>query len=119
MKTKKEKVVKKSRGISAGVVILFCLIIAFLFFTFVCGRPENFVDNNPKGHPLDGNIFGTLYKGGYVIPLVMTLLFTVITLSVERFFALRKARGKKDLVKFVAGVKAKLEVNDLDAARQL
>ena len=119
MKTKKEKVVTKSRGISAGVVILFCFVTAILFFQFVCGNPENFVDNNPKGHPLDGNIFGTLFKGGYVIPLVMTLLFTVITLSVERFFALRKARGKKDLVKFVAGVKAKLDENDMNGARTL
>jgi biopolymer transport protein ExbB len=119
MKTKKEKVVTKSRGISAGIVILLCFIIAVSFFTFICGDPANFVDNNPKGHPLNGNVFGTLFKGGYVIPLVLTLLFTVLTLSVERFFALRRSRGKKDLVKFVASVKLKLESNDMDGARQL
>ncbi len=119
VKAKKSKVATKSRGISAGIVILLSLVVAVLFFIFVCGDSSNFVDGNKNGHPLKGNIFGTLYKGGTVIPMVLTLLFTVITLSVERFFALRKARGKKDLVRFVAEVKAKLEVNDLDAARQL
>ena len=119
MKTKKEKVVTKSKGISTGLVILSCFLLAVVFFQFVCGQPSNFVDLNPKGHPLPGNVFGTLYKGGYVIPLVLTLLFTVITLSVERFFALKRSRGKKDLTSFVAGVKKKLEANDMDAARKM
>jgi biopolymer transport protein ExbB len=119
MKTKKVKEVKKSRGISAGLVILGCAVVAFCFFFLVCGQPSLFVDGNPKGHPLNGNLFGTLYKGGFIIPLVLTLLFTVITLSVERFFALRKSRGKNDLVKFVENVKKKLEVNDMEGARQL
>jgi biopolymer transport protein ExbB len=119
MKTKKVKEVKKSGGISAGLVILASFVIALLFFNFVCGQPSNFVDMNPKGHPLPNNVFGTLYKGGLVIPLVMTLLFTVITLSVERFIALRRSRGKKDLVKFVADVKKKLDENDMVAARNM
>lgn len=116
MKTKKEKIVKKSRGISSGLVILLCAIVAVCFFLFVCGNPNNFVDMNPKGHPLQGNIFGTLFKGGFVIPMVLTLLFTVITLSVERFFALNKARGKKNLTDFVANVKGKLDAGDIAGA---
>jgi biopolymer transport protein ExbB len=119
MKTKTVKKEKKSRGISAGFVIIACAVVAVCFFMYICGDPSNFVDQNPKGHPLQGNIFGTLYKGGFIIPMVLTLLFTVITLSVERFFALRKARGKANLVKFVENVKSKLEDNDMDGARQM
>jgi biopolymer transport protein ExbB len=119
MKTKKEQKVKRSRGVSSGLVILGCAILAICFFLFVCGNPENFVDNNPKGHPLPGNFFGTLFKGGFIIPMVLTLMFTVITLSVERFFALNRARGKKNLTKFVASVTAKLDENDMDGARKL
>jgi len=125
MKTNEKKVVvkKKSekvkRGISAGFVILCCFILAQLFFHFVCGDVSNFVDQNPKGHPLQGNVFGTLYKGGIIIPFVMTLLFTVITLSVERFLALNRANGKGDLVKFVHNVKRKLDANDIKGAHEL
>jgi len=125
MKTNEKKVVEKKksdkvkRGVSAGFVILCCFIIAQLFFNFVCGDPANFIDGNPKGHPIQGNIFGTLYKGGIVIPFVMTLLLTVITLSVERFFAMNRANGKGNLVQFVHDVKRKLDANDIKGAHEL
>ncbi|OPZ93474.1 MAG: Biopolymer transport protein ExbB [Bacteroidetes bacterium ADurb.Bin416] len=125
MKTNEKKVVEKKksdkvkRGVSAGFVILCCFIIAQLFFNFVCGDPANFIDGNPKGHPIQGNIFGTLYKGGVIIPFVMTLLLTVITLSVERFFAMNRANGKGNLVQFVHDVKRKLDANDIKGAHEL
>ena len=106
---------KKFSGISSGIVIFFCAIIAFSFFQYVCGNPSNFDD---KGHPINGNLFGTLFQGGYVIPIVITLLLTVIALSVERFFALRKSRGTGNLVKFVEKTKELLEEGNIDEARE-
>lgn len=115
MKTQKqEKKVKVSKGVPSSVVILLCAVIAFAFFYLVCGSPSNF---DEKGHPL--NTFGTLFQGGFVIPIVLTLLFTVLTLSVERFFALNKMRGKKNLSQFVYEVKAKLDKNDIKGAEVL
>ncbi len=115
MKTKNQKV-RKVNGVSAGIIILGCAIIAFCFFYFVCGAPGNFDD---KGHPIDGNIFGTLFQGGFVIPIVMTLLLTVISLSIERAFAMRKARGTGNLVQFVENVKEKLNEGDIHSAREM
>lgn len=112
MKTTTKKTGKV--GVSAGIIIIVCAVIAFAFFYFVAGDPANFDD---KGHPQ--NIFGTLFQGGWVIPLVITLLLTVIALSVERFFALRKAKGKGNLVDFVAKVKTQLEQGDIESARIL
>ena len=115
MKTNDQKI-RKTKSISSGIIILGCAIVAFCFFEFVCGNPANF---DAKGHPINGNIFGTLYQGGYVIPIVITLLLTVIALSVERFLALRKARGTGDLVKFVELSKQMLEDGRINEARQL
>jgi biopolymer transport protein ExbB len=124
MKAQKEKVEKKSPkkekvslGVSSTLVILVCFVAACLFFFLVCADPANFVDGNPKGNPLPGNVFGTLYKGGYVIPITLTLLLTVIALSVERAIALNRAKGKGNLTKFVIDVKEKLEAGDIEAAR--
>jgi len=116
METKKQKKNKKSRGASAGLVIFGCAIVAFVFFIFICGDASNF---DEKHRPLPGNIFGTLYQGGFVIPVVLTLLLTVLSLSVERFFAMNRAKGKGDLVNFVENVKEKLDAGDLEAARKL
>ena len=101
METKKSNNKKSYNGISAAIVILACFIIAVCFYKFVLGNPANFMDNNPANHPLPGNYFGTVYKGGYIVPLVITLLLTVITLSIERMIAISRSKGKKNLVNFV------------------
>lgn len=115
METKTQKT-KKMSGISSGLIILGCAIVAFCFFQFVCGNPANF---DEKGHPIDGNAFGTLYQGGYVIPIVMTLLLTVISLSIERLIAFKKIRGTGNLVQFVENTKKSLEEGRIEEARTL
>ena len=44
------------------------------------------MNNDPNNHPLPGNFLGTIYKGGIVVPIIQTLLLTVIALSIERYF---------------------------------
>ena len=65
------------------------------------------------------NLMGTVYHGGYVVGLIFTLMFTVVALSIERYFALRTAFGKSSLTKFVQQVKAAVKANDFDKAREL
>ena len=108
------------RGIkSAGWVILFCFVIAVVFFVFVLGNPTNFMNNDPNNHPLPGNYLGTIYKGGIIVPVIQTLLLTVIALSIERYIAIRSAFGKGTLAKFVADVKNALEAAELERAQKL
>lgn len=108
------------RGIqSAALVILGCLIIAVCIFHFIFGNPSNFMNNDPSNHPLPGNLAGTIYKGGIIVPVILTLLFTVLVLSVERAFAIGKARGKNKLPKFVRGIRAALDAKDLKKAEDL
>ncbi|GAB6012337.1 MotA/TolQ/ExbB proton channel family protein [Viscerimonas tarda] len=112
--TKPTKTTKpRSKGVSAMLVVIGCAIIAHLFFYLFCGADSNF---DEKGHPV--NMFGTLKQGGFVIPIVMTLLLTVFVLSIERFFALTKASGKGSITKFVALAKTKLDAGDIEGARK-
>ena len=114
---------KKSTGFTgvrnAFWIIVVCFIIAICFFKFFLGAPEHFVNNDPTGAVLNSNIWGTIYKGGVVVPVIHTLLLTVIALSIERILALKTAFGKGSLPKFVAEIKEALRKNDFNKAQQL
>ncbi|MBR4276637.1 MAG: MotA/TolQ/ExbB proton channel family protein, partial [Prevotella sp.] len=100
-------------------IIVLCFIAGVCFYQFVLGNPSNFQGGDNANAPLPGNLLGTIYKGGIVVPVIITLLFTAIALSVERSLALGNANGKGKLAKFVADVKAALATGDIDKAQQL
>ncbi len=102
---------------NASWVILVCFIIAECFFHFVLGNGSNFKDGDNANAPL--NLLGTIYKGGFIVPILQTLFLTVIVLAVERWIALSKASGKGNITKFVAAVKQALAAGDLAKAEQL
>ncbi len=102
---------------NAGIVIICCFIIAVCIYQFLLGNPANFMNNDPNNHPV--NMLGTVYKGGVVVPVIQTLLLTVIALSVERYIALRSAYGKGSLAKFVANIKAALAEGDMKKAQMI
>ena len=64
---------------NAGIVIICCFIVAVCIFQFLLGNPSNFMNNDPNNHPL--NLLGTIYKGGVIVPVIQTLLLTVLALS--------------------------------------
>ena len=91
--TKAAAPAKKSgfQGVKAAWIILaICCIAGYSVWYFVMGNPDNFVGGDRSGHP--ANLLGTVYKGGFVVGLILTLLFTVICLGIERFFAIKKAK---------------------------
>ena len=114
---------KKSSGFqgvkNAFFIILVCFVLAVLFFKYILGAPEHFVNGDPTQPVKDGNLMGTVYKGGVVVPVIITLLVSVIALSIERFFALRTAFGKSSLGKFVINVKQAITAGDMAKAQQL
>jgi biopolymer transport protein ExbB len=115
--TTNKRVGKKSRGVSAGIVIVFCFIAALLIYFLIFGQSSNFQNNDTKNNPI--NILGTIYKGGLTVILIITLLLTVLTLSVERMIALGKAKGTGNLINFVYDVKADLRKNNITGAEAL
>ena len=111
---------KKSTGFTgvrgAFWIIVVCAIIAFtLFFTWFAS-PSHFSDET-KETPID--VWGTIFKGGVIVPVIHSLLLTVLAMSIERWLALKTAFGKGSLAKFVANIKAALNANDFSKAQQL
>ena len=104
---------------SAGLVMLACFVIAELIYYFIFGDKSHFEGGNPANHPISGDLLGTIYKGGIIVPIIQTLLLTVLALSVERFFAIKTAQGKGKLVKFVEDIKLNLSKGDLKAATEI
>ena len=97
------------RGIkNAFLVICACAVVAVCLFIFVLGADSNFAIN----------LLGTIYKGGFIVPILQTLFLTVIVLSVERWIALSSAKGSGSIPKFVANVKKALEAKDIEKAKE-
>jgi biopolymer transport protein ExbB len=111
-----KKLEKRSMGASGLLIIVLCFILAEAIYYLVYGAPSNFMNNDPNNHPLPGNLLGTIYKGGIIVPLIQTLLLTVLALAIERFIAIGKAKGKGNLQKFVIQVKSLLDKNDIEGA---
>ncbi|UKK53487.1 MotA/TolQ/ExbB proton channel family protein [Prevotella sp. E2-28] len=106
-----------SVGIKDAIwVIVLCAAIAFCNFFFNFGSGSNFEGGDPAGAPL--NIWGTIYKGGVIVPVIHTLLLTVLFMAIERVFALSKCIGKEKLATFLAKIKADLKALNFDAALQ-
>ena len=113
---KKKEPAHKVRGIKNAIwVIVCCAVVAVNAFIFVFGNDANFDPNT--GHPI--NIMGTIFMGGFIVPILQTLFLTVIVLSVERGIALSSAKGKGSIPKFVQNVKAALAKGDIEGAQAL
>ena len=112
---------KKSEGFTgvrgAFWIIIFCAIVAFALFYLWFGNQMHFQDGAARENPAD--VWGTIFKGGVVVPVIHTLLLTVLAMSIERWMALKTAFGKGALPKFVANIKSALNANDLAKANQL
>ena len=118
-------------GIKSGFsVIIGCCVIAILIYLFVFGHLSHFqggADQSvafsiflPADVHLDpADLLGTVYKGGFVVPIIWTLFFTVVALAIERFFAIRNAYGRTNLTDFVANIKKALSTNDMAKAEAL
>ena len=112
---------KKNSGFggvkAAWIILVICAIAGYSVWYFVMGNPDNFIGGDRSGHP--ANLLGTVYKGGFVVGLILTLLFTVVCLGIERFFAIKSASGKMNLAKFTAQVKDAIRNQNFDQARSL
>jgi len=107
---------KKSGGISAGLILIILFVISIAIFTFVMGDGSHFEGGTNEGHPLPGDYFGIVYKGGVIVPVLITCFLTALTFSIERLLTIGKAKGTGDVNAFVRSIQASLDKDDTEAA---
>ncbi len=57
-----------------------------------------------------------MYKGGFIVPILLGVFLTVLTFAVERFITIQKASGVGQTDKFVAKIKVLIANHQLDEA---
>lgn len=111
----------KQQGSNPGAIfpliaIPACFVLSTLVYLFVFGDPSHFVDNDPTKDPLPGDYFGTVYKGGWVVPVLLGIFFITVVFVFERMITLNKASGAGKVDAFVRTIKTLLDRGDIPAA---
>ncbi|QCR24306.1 MotA/TolQ/ExbB proton channel family protein [Pontibacter sp. SGAir0037] len=106
----------KTSSLFATIVIPVAYVVALLIYLFVLGNPENFEGGDPHGHPLPGNYLGIVYKGGYVVSVLMCLVLLIFIFAIERSLTISKAKGTKSVTNFVRIISSKLNQRDINGA---
>lgn len=115
MKNSSSLIDSLKQGFTAVIIPLEIAIGFYLYFN-VLGDPANFQGNDPANHPLHGNYLGIIYKGGYIVPLLIALLMMTITFAFERSFAISRAKGHGSIRKFVRKIKELIATHSMDQA---
>lgn len=104
------------QNIFAVSAILIASVVSKLLFDNVMGNPVNFEAGNPAGHALEGNYLGIIYKGGFIVPILMTCVLSLIIFVIERLITLSRAKGKGRLNVFVRKLQNLLAEDKIEEA---
>lgn len=116
--TKPTTPVKKESSSASGafatLTIPICIAVAICIFIFILGHPSHYKGGDPENEPVD--LFGTVHKGGVIVPIIMSYLLMVIVFSLERFVVIGKASGTGNVDTFVRKVQSALNAGNIEAA---
>jgi biopolymer transport protein ExbB len=101
------------------VVMVLCLVAAWLIYDNIMGNPINFEGGNREGHPLPGNYLGIVYRGGMIVPLLIAINLILLSFVVERFIMLTRAKGRGNLNAFVRNIRDLLRQDKIEEADKL
>ena len=100
-----------------SLVIIVCFVIGYLIYSKVMGNPMNFEGGNIEGHVVKGNYLGIIYRGGVIVPLLMTVILVLLTFSIERIISLTRANGRGRTGTFVQEIQNLLNENKIEEAK--
>lgn len=110
----------KMSSLFVALAFPLALGISIFFYMFVLGDPANFEGGDPlHGHPIaenPGHTFGLIHKGGFIVPILVTVFLLIIIFSIERFITLSRASGKGRVDEFLHNVRQLLASDRVDEA---
>ncbi len=104
------------QNVFAVSAILIAFVVSQILFNTLMGNPVNFEGGNPKGAALEGNYLGIIYKGGQIVPILMTCVLVLIIFIFERIITLSRAKGKGRLNTFVSKLQGLLAEDKIEEA---
>ncbi len=107
---------KKFSGLTAmGAVIAIAAAmgVGVFIFLFILGDSSHF---DAEHHPKPGDIMGMMYKGGFIVPILIGILVTIIIFSIERTITIMKASGSGNSAELIRKTKHFLENNQTEEA---
>ncbi len=115
MSTKGQSLKDVLSSIFATSVILICVAVGFIVYYKVLGDPINFEGGNvEKGKPL--GYLGIVFRGGFIVPILIAVILVLITFSIERGISLSRATGRGRLNVFVRNIRALLNEDRIEEA---
>ena len=92
-----------------------CIIVGILIFVFILGDPSHYAGGDVE-HAQKMDVFGTVHRGGYLVPIIMSFVLMVIVFSIERAIVIGKASGTGSVDTFVRKITSLLNAGNIDAA---
>ncbi|MFY7900470.1 MAG: MotA/TolQ/ExbB proton channel family protein [Chitinophagaceae bacterium] len=93
------------------IIVVICVAIAHLIFHLVFST--QFLD--AEKHKAK-NLMGTMYQGGWVVPILISTMLVMISFVIERAATIFKSRGKIGNAEFIKKVQFHLSSKNIDAA---
>ena len=118
-KVQTQKQESKFKSLFASFAIPVLVAVGICIYIFVLGNSSNFEGGDVKNHPVPegvGHVLGLIYKGGMIVPILLSLILMSITFSIERFLTIAQASGKASAETFVRKVQSHLRSNNIDGA---
>ena len=96
------------------IIVATCIVAAHVIFYTVFASTSNFNDGAARHQPK--NLMGTMYLGGWVVPILLSTFLTAMCFIIERALTVFKSRGKMTNADFIKKVQFHLSSKNVDAA---
>jgi len=106
------------QNVFAASAIIIAYVVSLVLFNTIMGSPVNFEGGNIHGRALEGKYLGIIYKGGPIVPILMTCVLSLIVFVIERAITLTRAKGKGRLNTFVRKLQTLLAEDKIEEAME-
>jgi len=104
------------RSLFTPLVIIICVALGIIVYQFVLGDASHFEGGNPENHPKKGDFYGVVYKGGFIVPILIAIVLIIVTITIERLITILRAMGRGNITKFVSKLQYLIKNDQINEA---